>query len=332
MASEIIYGLNLTKEIRAEIEKPNTFIVTDENVFSLYGEMLNGANYFVIPAGEDSKTLSFVAKIAEKMLECGCNRKTTVIAIGGGVVGDLTGFVASSYMRGVKWINIPTTLLSQVDSSVGGKTAVNLNDYKNLIGAFYLPEKVIISTHFLSTLPKREWLCGVGEIVKTAFLSKTVYETVIPSLQKLLDRNEELTAKCVLECVKYKEDIVSKDFLESGLRKVLNLGHTVGHAIEKVDHHRKSHGEYVLLGLEAEAYLLKDQLGKTYDEIVSAILACGVDCPDIDIKEVALACQKDKKNDETSISIMLADYENTKEIKLSLNEIYGGLEKWKSNR
>jgi 3-dehydroquinate synthetase len=110
------------------------------------------------------------------------------------------------------------------------------------------------------------------------------------------------------------------------------LGHTVGHAIEKVDHHLKSHGEYVLLGLEAEAYLLKDQLGKTYDEIVSATLACGVDCPDIDIKEVALACQKDKKNDETSISIMLADYENTKEIKLSLNEIYGGLEKWKSNR
>ncbi len=332
MASKIIYGLNLTNEIKAEIVKPNSFIVTDETVFSLYGEMLIGANYFVIPSGEDSKTLSFVGKIAEKMLEHGCNRKTTVIALGGGVVGDLTGFVASSYMRGVKWINIPTTLLSQVDSSVGGKTAVNLNDYKNLIGAFYLPEKVIISTHFLSTLPNREWLCGVGEIVKTAFLSKTVYKTVIPNLQKLLARDQELTAKCVLECVKYKEEIVSKDFKESGLRKVLNLGHTVGHAIEKVDHHQKSHGEYVLLGLEAEAYLLKDQLGKTYDEIVSAALACGVDCPEIDIKEVALACQKDKKNDETSISIMLADYENTKEIKLSLNEIYGGLEKWKSNR
>lgn len=332
MASEIIYGLNLTEQITNEISAPNVFVITDETVFSLYGALIKDTPYYAFPQGEDSKTLETFSLAMEKMLESGCNRKTTVIALGGGVVGDLAGFVASTYMRGVKWINIPTTLLSQVDSSVGGKTAVNLNDYKNIIGAFHLPQKVLISTHFLSTLNDREWLCGVGEIVKTAFLSSKVNALVEPNIDDLLSRNANLTYECVKACVEYKEDIVSKDLYESGLRKCLNLGHTVGHAIEKIDRHRQSHGEYVLMGLEIEAFLLKDKLSIGYGRIKNAVEKCRVRYPEFDLMEVASACAKDKKNVDDQVSIMIADFENTKEAKLSVKEIYGGLEQWKSNR
>ncbi len=332
MASEIIYGLDLTERINETLKQDNVFIITDDNVYRLYTDLIDSAPHFVFAAGEASKTLETYSCAMEEMLACGCNRATIVVAIGGGVVGDLAGFVAASYMRGVKWINVPTTLLSQVDSSVGGKTAVNLNDYKNIIGAFHLPEKVLISTHFLNSLDDREWLCGVGEIVKTAFLSRTVNSLVASKLDKLLKRDASLTYECVRACVAYKEEVVQKDLYENGLRKSLNLGHTIGHAIETTDGHRKSHGEYVLMGLAIEAFLLRDRLGSRYDEIIAAVNACGIEYPDFDAEAVAMAATKDKKNGSGTISIMLADYENTSEIKLSFDEVYGGLNKWKSNR
>lgn len=333
MSSEIIYGLDLTNLIAQEIEKDNVFVVTDDTVMSLYGSLIGNARHYVIKAGEDSKTLANLERISLKMLESGCNRKTTVIALGGGVVGDLTGFVSASYMRGTKWINIPTTLLSQVDSSVGGKVAVDLGDYKNVIGAFHLPEKVIISTYFLSTLPAREWICGMGEIVKTAFLSKKVHDLVVPNLQKLLSRDGKVTFDCVCECIAYKEDIVSRDLYEGGLRKVLNLGHTVGHAIETVDKHRRSHGEYVLMGLAIEAELISEDLREiTKDEIVNAVKSCGITVPDFDENEVAQVATKDKKNASSGISVMVARYEKTEEKILTYDQLKEGLRRWKSNR
>ena len=320
--SEIIIDYDLTEQIKSEIAKDNIFVVTDDNVYSLYGSLIGSAPRYIIPAGEDSKSLSEFAKVTEEMLKSGCNRKTTVIALGGGVVGDLAGFVSASYMRGVKWINIPTTLLSQVDSSVGGKTAVDLGSYKNIIGAFHLPEKVLVSTHFLFTLPPREWLCGVGEIVKTVFLSKRVEEIVYENLPFLLTADPEITYKTVRACIEYKKDIVDKDFMETGLRKVLNLGHTVGHALESVDNHRRSHGEYVILGLSAEFSLLSHRLSEEIKEKFHRIdILCGVLPIEFNAEEVAKACLKDKKNGNGKISVMLADYENTSEVLLDYDEV-----------
>lgn len=332
MNSEIIFGADLSDEIRKITHSPNAFTVTDGNLFALHKDLFDETRTLVLPAGEDSKTLEYFRIALEKMLGCGCNRKTTVVAVGGGVVGDLTGFVSACYMRGTKWINIPTTLLSQVDSSVGGKTAVDLNDYKNIVGAFHLPERVIISSHFLKTLPRREWLCGVGEIVKTAFLSTPVHEILSGNIERLIRRDEELTAALVQACVEYKSFVVTEDLYESGLRKCLNLGHTVGHAFETVDRHRLSHGEYVLIGLAVEARVLEGKINPAVAaEISDAVKKCEVTYPDVSIEEVAKATVKDKKNGSGTISVMLPDYENTREVLFGYDEIEGGLKKWKSS-
>ena len=328
--SEITIGFDLSKNIINELEQPNVFVITDSNVALNYSSLVFKANHFVLPAGEDSKTLQYYEKIMSTMLEAGCNRKTTVIAIGGGVVGDISGFVASTYMRGVEWINIPTTLLSQVDSSVGGKTAVNLGNYKNIVGAFHLPKKVIVSAHFLYTLPEREWICGVGEIIKTAFLSKKVEKILDEGVDKLLERDESTVMKTVKECIAYKKGVVEIDLYESGPRKALNLGHTVGHALEKVEGHLRSHGEYVLIGLLGEAFLLKNKLdADLYEKIVETVHACGITVPDFNVEAVAKACLKDKKNGSGTVSVMLPAYDKTCEVLFSYEEIFRGLTLWK---
>ncbi len=333
MESKIITGFDLSAKIRSLTSSDNVFVVSDANVALLYGPLIMGARHYIIPAGEDSKTLVTYEKVARAMLEAGCNRSTTLIAIGGGVVGDLSGFVAATYMRGINWINVPTTLLAQVDSSVGGKTAVDLGDYKNIIGAFHLPKEVIISTHFLYTLPEREWLCGMGEVIKTAFLSRKVKDLLSGMLDNLMDRDEELVQQVVRECIEYKRDVVARDLYESGPRKALNLGHTVGHAIEKTDKHLLSHGEYVAIGLAVEAYVLREQLpNDLFDEIIEWTGKVIVSVPDFIPDEVAKACMKDKKNGGGKISIMLPDYENTREVRMSFDELLGGITLWKLNR
>lgn len=333
MDSKIISGFDLSQKIKEVVSEDNVFVISDSNVAIIYGSLFSGVNHYIVPAGEDSKSLEYFGKAARAMLECGCNRATTVVAVGGGVVGDLAGFVAAAYMRGVRWINVPTTLLAQVDSSVGGKTAVDLGDYKNIIGAFHLPKEVYISTHFLYTLSEREWLCGVGEIVKTSFLSRRVYSVLDGKLENLLERDDAVVSDCVRECIEYKRELVSRDLYESGPRKALNLGHTVGHALEKTDRHRLSHGQYVLMGLETEAFILMDRLpAGRYEEISGCVARCRVEYPDFDPESVAKACMKDKKNGGGRISVMLADFENTREVKLSFDELLRGLMLWKLRR
>ncbi len=333
METKIIGGANLTQKIREITSDKSAFVVSDSNVALTYGSLWQGAKHYIIPAGEGSKTLDMFGKIAKAMLDSGCDRQTTVVAIGGGVAGDLAGFVAATYMRGVKWVNVPTTLLAQVDSSVGGKTAVDLGDYKNIIGAFHLPEKVLVSTHFLYTLPDREWLCGMGEIIKTAFLDRKVYEILDGSPEKLLERDEAVLEACVHECITYKRELTARDLYESGPRKALNVGHTIGHALEKTDKHRRSHGEYVLMGMEIESFILGDRMDCERRKEISAFVAeTGVDYPDFNPEEVAAACMKDKKNGGGAISVMLPDYENTREVRLSFDEVLRGVTLWKLSR
>ncbi|HAS73028.1 MAG TPA: 3-dehydroquinate synthase [Clostridiales bacterium UBA8960] len=222
-------------------------IITDENLALHYRGLLEGFKSIVVPSGEPSKTLNAYASVLEKMVEFGITRKGLVLAFGGGVIGDLAGFVAATYMRGIRLIQVPTTLLAMVDSSIGGKVAVNLPNGKNLVGTFYQPDVVHINPNFLKTLPKREWSNGIAEVIKYAVGFDA-------SLMDLLENAmEEHLEVMIYKCVKIKADIVMQDEKDEGIRNLLNFGHTLGHAIEHYyDYARFLHGEAVAIGIAAK--------------------------------------------------------------------------------
>ncbi|MFI3226673.1 MAG: 3-dehydroquinate synthase [Clostridia bacterium] len=223
-------------------------IISDEGVPSYYLDTVYSqcasAFKFVIPPGETSKSLSTHQKISEFMLENGFSRKDLIIALGGGVVGDLSGFVASTYMRGIEYISIPTTTLSQIDSSIGGKTAVNMGTYKNMIGAFHHPSMVFVDTNTLKSLPKRHFYNGLVEALKAGI----IYDTEIFDLF-LDDDFEQNTDTIIYKSLLVKKDVVEQDETEQHIRKILNFGHTIGHGIESFYNFEYYHGECVALGM-----------------------------------------------------------------------------------
>lgn len=236
-------------------------------------------------------------------MERGCR----VIAFGGGVVGDIAGLAAALYMRGVHLVQIPTTLLAQVDSSVGGKTAIDFKRVKNLIGTFYQPEEVIVDPMFLKTLPKREIRCGLGEIIKYGALNKEIYEKLLKNSDKLnnFDFLEEISA----DCIRHKAEIVSGDERDLyGLRKTLNLGHTTGHAFE-LYYGRKSHGEFVLIGTYYEMYIARAiglGGGAYYDNLISLIKTVIKNIPAYEnIENAVNFAMHDKKNTGKKISVIV---------------------------
>lgn len=228
------------------------FVLTDSNVYALYPDFFakyfSGTEIFVLPAGEEHKNFQSLCSILEKMAGAGLHRTSRLFAVGGGVIGDIGGLAAALYMRGISCVQIPTTLLAQVDSSVGGKTAVDLGGVKNIVGAFYQPCEVLVEPAFLKTLPKREIKCGVGEIVKYAALNGDIFET----LKENGERLEEIAflETLIVACINHKARVVEADEKETGERKSLNVGHTTGHAIELA--HGFSHGESVLYGMLLE--------------------------------------------------------------------------------
>ena len=198
-----------------------------------------------MPAGEENKTFQSLYAILEKMAAAGLHRNSRLFAVGGGVVGDIGGLAAALYMRGISCVQIPTTLLAQVDSSVGGKTAVDLGGVKNIVGAFYQPCEVLVDPTFLKTLPPREIKCGVGEIVKYAALSGEIFDILESNADKLTDL--AFLSELIVACIQHKANVVQADEKESGERRSLNVGHTTGHAIELTS--GLSHGESVLYGM-----------------------------------------------------------------------------------
>lgn len=229
-------------------------VVTDSNVAPLYLDKLVNTlkslsvevYSYIVESGEESKSIEVYAKLLSYTARCGLTRSDMFIALGGGVVGDLTGFVSASYMRGISYLQIPTTLLSAIDSSVGGKTAVNLPEGKNLVGAFHQPKGVIFDSDTLKTLPEEEYLCGIGEGIKySALTGGRIFEILSNGL------NEGNIEEFISLCVEYKANIVHSDERESGIRKYLNLGHTIGHAIEKLSGFKVKHGVGVVQGLYA---------------------------------------------------------------------------------
>ena len=242
-------------------------VVTDSNVDRLYGDKfvrsLEGeyarVERIVFPAGEKSKTLETYAELVRGFAALELTRTDVAIALGGGVVGDLTGFAAATYMRGIDFIQVPTTLLAMVDSSIGGKTGVDIPEGKNLVGAFHLPKKIIRDVKFLETLPEKELKNGLAEMIKTAVLfdkemfreleslGSTVSEESTGVVRTL--KSPETLKTLIERCASWKQKIVDEDFKEGGKRKLLNLGHTFGHAIEKVSDFAISHGEAVAMGM-----------------------------------------------------------------------------------
>ncbi|GGF56897.1 3-dehydroquinate synthase [Terasakiella brassicae] len=235
-------------------------IVTDSNVGPLYLDQLgqsltdSGITYDVVtlPAGEATKSMAHFEQLLEDILAMGIERGTTLIALGGGVIGDITGFAASTLLRGIDFIQVPTTLLSQVDSSVGGKTGINAKAGKNLIGAFHQPRLVLIDTESLNSLPKRELLAGYAEVVKYGLLGDAdFFNWLEENGQKLIDGDQDVRREAILRSCAAKADVVAQDEREGGVRALLNLGHTFGHALEKECGYDGGllHGEAVAIGM-----------------------------------------------------------------------------------
>ncbi len=216
-----------------------------------------------VPAGERAKSLKTVEACYNKLAGHRLERKSFIVALGGGVVGDLAGFVAASYLRGIPFIQVPTTLLAQVDSSVGGKVGVNLNAGKNLVGAFHQPRLVLCDLATLSTLPMREYRAGLAEVIKYGIISDaTLFRRLERDLPKLLDREPSTLAAVVARCCEIKAHVVGQDETETGPRAILNFGHTIGHALEAISHYGKYlHGEAISIGQVAAARLSAQVLG-----------------------------------------------------------------------
>lgn len=253
----ISHAGSLIKDI---LKAPRAIIVTDENIAPSWLEplktSLNDAGIktreIILPPGEHTKSVSHLEQLLDNLLENNIDRKTTLIALGGGVIGDLTGFAAAVVMRGVDFVQVPTTLLSQVDSSVGGKTGIDTRFGKNLIGAFHQPRAVITDTSTLDTLPMRERLCGYAEVIKYGVINdREFYDWLIENGQKILDGNPAARREAVRRSCANKAEIVAADEREQGLRALLNLGHTFGHALEaQIGFEDKlKHGEAVAIGM-----------------------------------------------------------------------------------
>lgn len=237
----------------SEFVSRGAMLCTDSNVYRLYQEQIHAAvpdiQIYVIPSGEKYKTEKTLFSLLKEMADCSLKRNSVLLALGGGVVLDLAGLAASLYMRGIDCIFFPTTLLAQADAAIGGKTAINFLGIKNLIGTFSFPKEVVFDPQFLTTLPRRELRCGLGEIVKCGALSAPIFQKLTQNQGRLFDLS--VLSRLIPECVSLKRDIVQQDPYETGLRKALNLGHTTAHALET--ERIFSHGECVLYGLVYEA-------------------------------------------------------------------------------
>ncbi len=287
---------------------PNIIIITDENLARHYGEFLEPFPLIITPAGESSKSLQYLEKLCAQLLEIGADRDSFLVGFGGGMITDLTGFAASIYMRGVKFGFISTSLLGQLDASVGGKNGVNLLDYKNILGCFNHPQWVVCPTNCLATLPERELISGYSEAIKSALLRDS-------EMLGLFDNPQQNITEIVRRTVLVKSNIVTNDPTEKGERALLNLGHTFAHAIEKCEPSKYLHGEAVAIGLVMMAKLSHIHAGlskNNTDIIISLIEKLGLPTTtNIPFDQLAEAMLADKKKHGEMIDfILLSDFQS----------------------
>lgn len=266
---------------------------------------------FVFEAGEPNKNLDTVQNLYRTLIENKIDRTGFLIALGGGVTGDLTGFAAATYLRGIDFIQIPTTLLAQVDSSVGGKTGVDFQQYKNMVGAFHQPRLVYMNMNTLNTLPETEFICGMGEVLKTGLICDSeLFRSVCRQKKQIRGLDSQVLASVIRRCCEIKAGVVERDPKEQGERALLNLGHTVGHAVEKLKDFQLLHGQCVAIGLVAAAYISwKRELltEEEYNRIREGCLLYDlpVSAEGLDEAAVLAVTKKDKKMEQGQIKFVL---------------------------
>lgn len=320
---DIVYHTDfdaLPKELAGmEISSRRLCIVTDSQVKELYADTLvtlltphaKQVDVFAFPAGEASKTLDTVREIYAYLIEHHYDRKDMLLALGGGVVGDITGYTAATYLRGVEFIQIPTTLIAQSDSSIGGKTGVDFDGYKNMVGAFYMPSLVYMNIAALKTLDDRQFYSGFAEVMKHGLIKDAMfYEWLLENMYEIHDRDTDVLKEMVMRSCMVKKLVVEKDPTEKGDRALLNFGHTVGHAIEKYKNFELMHGECIALGFVAAAFiswkrelLSMEEYYEIRDMLVPFNLPISIDHIEPD-KIVALT-KSDKKMEHDKIRFVL---------------------------
>lgn len=294
-------------------------LVSDSGVATLYGKevcsLLEKAGFscisFTFPAGEASKNLDTVSELYEVLIEHSFDRNDVLLALGGGVTGDLTGFAAATYLRGIRFIGMPTSLLSMVDSSIGGKTGVDYKAYKNMVGAFYQPSAVYINVATLKTLPEREFLAGMGEVVKHGFILDKEYHAFLKeNTAMILAKEPGVLRSMIYQSLCIKRGVVERDPKERSERALLNFGHTIGHAVEKLNEFSLLHGECVSVGMvaSAEISVMHGVLSRAEaDEVKELLVSFGMKTTVSALEKEALlsVCHRDKKADGAKIKFVL---------------------------
>jgi len=294
-------------------------IVTDNTVGSHYAKQVKElllpvsrkVELFTFPAGEASKNLDTVQKLYEFLILHQFERKDLLVALGGGVVGDLTGYTAATYLRGIDFIQLPTSLLAQVDSSIGGKTGVDFACYKNMVGAFYMPKLVYMNLQVLNTLTEREYLSGMGEIIKHGLIkSLSYYQWLFDHMEEIRKREPNTLEQMIAESCQIKRNVVERDPKEKGERALLNFGHTLGHAIERLMHFSLLHGECVGLGMLAacqiclaRGFIKKEDYDKLYQLLKGLGMAVSIE--GLSAKEIVKVSKNDKKMKQGKIQFVL---------------------------
>jgi 3-dehydroquinate synthase len=310
---DILIGSDLLKQTGKWLKEIGSsdklVIITNPVVQELYGNELREslladgftATVLLVADGEEQKALDVAGRLYSELTQCFAERTTPILALGGGVIGDLAGFVAATYLRGVPLVQIPTTLLAQVDSSIGGKVAVNHGQLKNKIGAFYQPRLVISDTATLKTLPAKEFANGMAEVIKSAVIQDSPFFTFIEAnLDKIKQLNDNALEEVVFRSASIKATVVAQDELDMGLRNILNFGHTVGHAIETVSDFELEHGQAIAMGMMAAARIaqkkgLLDSGELTRLKGVIAGAGLPTEIHDLDTEKIIQAIRHDKK-------------------------------------
>lgn len=308
LATELYYGK--APDVLKAIVPPqrHVVVITDNNILRLYPTLVTSYNYIAIESGEDNKDMGCVMDIFDKLMSMGADRSTLLIGIGGGVVTDITGFVASTYMRGVEFGFVSTTLLGQVDASIGGKNGVNFQHYKNIIGTITQPRFVVSDVEMLRTLPERELRAGMAEVIKSAIVGDgELFRYLYNNTSADIYASAEMMQYLVSRAVAVKRAIVAEDERECGCRRLLNLGHTIGHAIEKCTH-ELNHGEAVAIGISMMAHaacrlgLFDNADAEAVDKLLLK-LGFRLELP-LPISDILSATRQDKKKSKGDIHVV----------------------------
>lgn len=331
ISSKFFFG-DSTEDLKNIIADRHTIILTDDNIYKYHKSFLNFGNIITLPAGEESKSLKTIEYLAEQLITKKTDRSSLIIGIGGGVITDITGYISAIYMRGVSFGFAPTSLLGMVDAAIGGKNGINLGLHKNILGTFSQPEFICFNSSYLHTLPDEEWSNGFAEIIKYACLLNNNLLTDLSDRDINYYKNDPVALQSLIhQCAIWKESIVQKDEKETGVRKLLNFGHTCGHAIETL--YNLPHGHAVSLGIVIACYVsekLHELPSIETDKIKKALTNFNLPTSfKIDIEKVIELVAMDKKRNGASIDFITLKAIGDPSIdRLQLHDIRAGLEKF----